>query len=116
MKGTPAPRAMGSLAADVGVPTTELLIKRLRERYKKEGMTRPEHLRQALKECFSGHAINHSVDNITQHMRYGELRECGNDEEEIGQKSLAAIVGEVFKGTSHGFAASRCAAGTAGAT
>ncbi len=36
--------------ADVGVATTELLIKRLRERYKKEGMTRPEHLRQALKE------------------------------------------------------------------
>src|SRR5512142_1654499 len=36
--------------SDVGVATTELLIKRLRERYKREGMTRPEHLRKALKE------------------------------------------------------------------
>ncbi len=36
--------------ADVGMTTTTLLIKRLRDRYKREGMTRPEQLRQALKE------------------------------------------------------------------
>ncbi len=36
--------------ADVGVPTTELLINRLRDRYKREGMTRPEQLQKALKE------------------------------------------------------------------
>jgi fused signal recognition particle receptor len=36
--------------SDVGVATTELLIKRLRERYKREGMTRPDQLRKALKE------------------------------------------------------------------
>jgi fused signal recognition particle receptor len=36
--------------ADVGMATTALLIKRLRDRYKREGMTRPEQLSQALKE------------------------------------------------------------------
>jgi fused signal recognition particle receptor len=36
--------------SDVGVATTELLIKRLRERYRREGMTRPDQLRKALKE------------------------------------------------------------------
>ncbi len=36
--------------ADVGMATTDLLINRLRERYKKEGMTRPAQLQQALKE------------------------------------------------------------------
>jgi fused signal recognition particle receptor len=36
--------------ADAGMATTSLLIKRLRDRYKREGMTRPDQLRQALKE------------------------------------------------------------------
>jgi fused signal recognition particle receptor len=36
--------------ADVGVKTTELLIKRLRDRYRKEGMTRPDQLQKALKQ------------------------------------------------------------------
>ena len=36
--------------ADVGVKTTELVIKRLRDRYKKEGMVRPDQLQKALKQ------------------------------------------------------------------
>jgi fused signal recognition particle receptor len=36
--------------ADVGVKTTELLLKRLRERYRKDGMTRPDQLQKALKQ------------------------------------------------------------------
>lgn len=35
--------------ADVGVKTTELLIKRLRERYRKEGLTHPDQLSKALR-------------------------------------------------------------------
>ncbi|MBX3080964.1 MAG: signal recognition particle-docking protein FtsY [Anaerolineae bacterium] len=36
--------------ADVGVKTTELVIKRLRDRYKKEGMVRPDQVQKALKQ------------------------------------------------------------------
>jgi fused signal recognition particle receptor len=36
--------------ADVGMATTDLLINRLRDRYKREGMTKPEQLQKALKE------------------------------------------------------------------
>lgn len=36
--------------ADVGVATTELLMQRLKDRYRREGMTQPEQVQQALKE------------------------------------------------------------------
>jgi fused signal recognition particle receptor len=36
--------------ADVGVVTTELLMQRLKERYRREGMTQPEQVQKALKE------------------------------------------------------------------
>ena len=36
--------------ADVGVATTQKLIAKLRDRYNREGMTRPDQVKQALKE------------------------------------------------------------------
>src|SRR5688572_22723451 len=38
------------IQADVGMQTTDLLMKRLKERYTREGMTKPEQLQRALKE------------------------------------------------------------------
>ncbi|MBX3061516.1 MAG: signal recognition particle-docking protein FtsY [Anaerolineae bacterium] len=36
--------------ADVGMKTTELLLKRLRDRYRRDGITRPDQLQKALRE------------------------------------------------------------------
>jgi fused signal recognition particle receptor len=38
------------IQSDVGMKTTDLLMERLRGRYRKEGMTKPEQVRKALKE------------------------------------------------------------------
>src|SRR5262249_18784419 len=40
----------GLVQSDVGVATTQQVIKSLRDRYRREGMTRPDQLRKALKE------------------------------------------------------------------